>query len=377
MVYLQMVNTATANVTNATVALKFGLTDGPSGLQEFESVLSFPPRNGRGWRVSIKTSDIVAVTFTILVLTFAIDKYLFNSRYLVHIGGVRRKKDDAAVLDEKASLHEKEALNVESGLKCSNDEDSDLEPKLQHHSDSPASTARPRRLSGAIRILAILFLAALFDYKDLKKTPSETHRGTLESSSVETEAEEEVNKSRPTSRWGRFVQHPVLQGMLRYATSLLILLFMLAVFTFHLLFWPLFLGLSITLQYALYEDTNGGATVSWQSVALKSTLYLAIWTTIGVNFLLKPNPLQSMLWKCVKWTHAVNWWLFWVVFEGHFLWGFVARRTGFPYSVIVTEIVFFILRPVLVAYLYSGVVCNAVVAVRLCKFFWNYDLTKS
>ncbi len=376
MVYLQMVDTAISNVTNATVALKFGLTDGPSGLQELESVLSFPPRNGRSWTVSIKTSDIVAVTFTILVLTFAVDKYLFNSRYLVHIGGVGRKEDDAAVLDEKASIHEKEALNVESGLERSNDEDSDLEPKSQHDSDSPASTAHPRRLSRAIEILAILF-AVLFDCKDMKETPSETHRGTLESSSVETEAEEEVNESRPTSRWGRFVQHPVLQKMLDYATLVLILLYMLAVFTFHLLFWPLFLGLFITLQCALYEDINGGATVPWQSVAPKSTLYLAIWTIIGVNFLLKPNPLQSMLWKCVKWTHAVNWWLFWVVFEGHYLWGFVARRTGFPYSQIVTEMVFFIVRPVLVAYLYSGVVRDAVVAVRLCKFFWNYDFTKS
>ncbi len=59
MIYLQMVDTAISNVTNATVALKFGLTDGPSGLQELESVLSFPPRNGRSWTVSIKTSDIV------------------------------------------------------------------------------------------------------------------------------------------------------------------------------------------------------------------------------------------------------------------------------------------------------------------------------
>ncbi len=322
-------------------------------------------------------TTIVAVTFIILVLTFTIDKYLFNSRYLVHIGGVGRKKDDAAVLDEKASLHEKEALNVESGLRCSNDEDSDLEPKPQHDSDSPASTAHSRRLFRVIEILAILFVAAFWDCKDIKETPSETHRSILESSSFVTEAEEEVNKSRPTSRWGRFIQHPVLQKVLDYAILVLILLYMLAVFTFHLIFWPLLLGLFVALQCALYEDINGGATVPWQPVAFKSTLYLAIWTIIGVNFLLKPNPLQSMLWKCIKWTHAVNWWLFWVVFEGHYLWGFVARWTGFPHSEILTEMVFFVVRPVLVAYLYSGVVRDAVIAVRLCKFFWNYDLTKS
>lgn len=375
MVNLQIVNAATANITNATLA--FGLTDGPFGLQELESVLSFPPRNGRSWTVSIKTSDIVAVVFTILVLTFAIDKYLFNSRYLVHIGGVKREKDDEAVLDEKASLHEKEALSVESGLKRSDDEDSDLEPSSQHDSGSPASTASPGRFSRAIQILAILFLAALFNSKEMEKTPSKTHKETPESSSVKTETEGEANESRPTSRWGRFVQHPVSQQMSEYATLLLLLLSMLAVFAFHLLFWPLFLGLFIILQCALSEDANRGTTVPWQSIALKSTLYLAVWTIIGVNLLLKPNRLQGTLWKCVKWTHAVNWWMFWFLFEGHYLWGFVARRIGFPYSQIVMEMVFFITQPLLVAYLYSGVVRDAVVAVRLCKFFWNYDFTKS
>ena len=375
MVNLQIVNAATSKITNAT--LLFSLTDGLFGLQELESVLSFAPRNGRSWTVSIKTSDIVAVIFTILILTFAIDKYLFNSRYLVHIGGVKREKDDAAILDEKASLHEKEALNVESGLKCSDDGDSDLEPSSQHDSGSAASTASPGRLSRAIQILAILFLAAIFNSKEMKETPSKTHKETAESSSGNTETEGEANEPRTTSRWGRFVQHPVLQKMSGYATLLLLFLSMLAVFTFHLLFWPLFLGLFIILRCALYEDTNGGATVPCQSIALKSTLYLAIWTIIGVNLLLQPNRLQGTLWKCVKWTHAVNWWLFWFIFEGHYLWGFVAKRIGFSYSPIVTEMVFFIIQPLLVAYLYSGVVRDAVVAVRLCKFFWNYDLTKS
>ena len=376
MVNLQIVNAATANITNAT--LVFGLTDGPFGLQELESVLSLAPRNGRSWTVSIKTSDIVAVIFTILVLTFTIDKYLFNSRYLVHIGGVKREKDDAAVLDEKASLHEKEALIVESGLKCSDHEDSNLEPSSQHDPGSPASTASPGRFSRAIQILTILFLAALCNSLDMKATPSKSHKEIPESSSVKTEAEGEANESH-TSRWGRFVQHPVSQKLLGYATLFLLLLSMLAFFAFHLLFWPSFLGLFIALQGVFYEDLNSGATVPWQSIALKSTLYLAIWTIIGVNLLLKPNRLQGTLWKCVRWTHAVNWWLFWVVFEGHSLWGFVARRIGFSYSqiVFVTELVYFIIQPLLVAYLYSGVVRDAVVAVRLCKLFWNYDLTKS
>lgn len=379
MVNLQIVNAATANITNATLA--FGLTHGPFGLQELESVLSFPPRNGRSWIVSVQTSDIVTVIFTILVLTFAIDKYLFNSRYLVHIGGVKREKDDAAILNEKASLYEKEALNVESALKSRDDKDSALEPSSQHDSSSPASTAGQGRLSRAIQLLTIFFLAclsaSLLDSKETRGTPSGTHKETSESSIVQSETEEEVNTFRPTSWWGRFVQHPVSQKLLGYATMFLLLLSMLAFFAFHLLFWPLFLGLSIGLQGLFCEISNSGATVPWQSIALKSTSYLAIWTIVGVNLLLKPNRLQGMLWKCVKWTHAVNWWLFWFVVEGHACWGVVARRIGFAQSQIVMELVFFVIQPLLVVYLYSGVVRDAVVAVRLCKSFWNSDLAKS
>lgn len=376
MVNIQIVTAATANVT--TFAHTFSLADGFLGLQELESILSFPPRNGKSWTVSIKTSDVAIALFAILVLTFAIDKHLFKSRYLVHIGGVKREKDDAAVLDEKASLHEKEALNVESGLKCSKDEDSNLEPNSQHDPASPASTARPGRLSRALQIMAILLLATLFDSKDMKETTSKTTKETLASSSLQSEAEAGVNKSRPTSRWRRFVQHPVSQKILGFATVSSILLFMTVIFAYHLIFWPLFLALFIGLQCAFYDEVNRGATVPWQSIALTSTLCLAIWTLIGANLLLKPNRLQSTLWKYVKWTHAVNWWLFWVIYYTHYVLGFVARRTGFDYdSRGMLELGMFFLRPTLVAYIYSGFLRDAVITVRLCKFFWNYDFTKS
>jgi hypothetical protein len=376
MVNLLTVDAATANVTNTTFAHKLGLTDGPFGLQEVESVLSFPARNGRSWTVSIQTSDVATVIFTILVLTFALDHYLFRSRYLVHIGGARRDKDQAAALDEKASLHEKKALNVECGQKCSDDEDSKLEPKSEHESDSPASTTRSRWVHRAVFTLLILFLALLVGGKNEKEIASKTNKETLESSSTEAEAEGEVDKSPPTSRWGKFVQHPWSQGIVKSAIFLLVLLAMLLVLKYYLLFWPCLLTVFIMLQCAVYEYLNHGATVPWQSIALKSTLHLAIWTIIGVTLLLKPNRLQGVLWKCFKWTHAVNWWLFWGILESYCLGAFVARRIGFHYTGITMQVILLIMRPSLVAYLYSGIVCDVVVAVRLCKYFWNNDITK-
>jgi hypothetical protein len=157
---------------------------------------------------------------------------------------------------------------------------------------------------------------------------------------------------------------------------LLVLLAMLLVFAFYLLFWPSILILFIMLQCGFYEDLNQGAKVPWQSIALKSTLHLAIWTIIGVTLLLKPNRLQGVLWKCFKWTHAVNWWLFWGIVESYSFGAIVARRIGFHYTGISMEVVLLIMRPSLVAYLYSGAVCDGVVAVRLSKFFWNNDITK-
>ena len=129
----------------------------------------------------------------------------------------------------------------------------------------------------------------------------------------------------------------------------------------------------ILLQCLFHEKLNPGATVPWQAIALKSTLHLTIWTIVGVTLLLKPNRLQGMLWKCLRWTHAVNWWLFWVPFESYYLSVFMAGRIGTNSTV---EVFMFILRPSLLAYLYSGIIRDAFVAVQLCKFIWNNAMTK-
>ena len=373
MVHLIALDATAANVTNNTSALKFSLIDGPFGLRELESDLTFPPRNGMSWNLSIRTSDLVVVIFAILFLTFAIDRYLFKSRYLVHIGATK-EKDHVAVHDEKAYLHEKEALDLESGKKGSRDGDSSLETKSEDDSELPTSTALSRWIHRAIYILLLLFLVAI---SEGKKESRKHHKATPASSSEKTDPEGEVDQPPQTSWWGKMVLPPRIQGLAMAAVIPLILLFMLAVVVFNLLFWPLLLTLFILLQCALHGEINPGVAAPWESVAIKSILHLAIWTIIGVGLLLKPNRIQGTLWQVIKWTHAVNWWLFWVIFESYFCGSPVARWFGIHFSQNTMKVVLFVLRPSLVAYLYSGVVRDVLIAVRLGKCFWNNDVVKA
>ena len=373
MVHLVALDATTANVTNNTFALGFSLIEGPFGLRELESDLTFPPRNEMSWNLSIRTSDIVVVIFAILFLTFAIDRYLFKSRYLVHIGGATKEKDHAVLHDEKAYLDEKAALDLESGQKGSSDGDSSLKPKSEDDSQLPSSTTLSRWTRRAIYILLLLFLVAISEgNRQNRKHP----KATPESSREMTDAEEEIDQPSQTSWWSKMVLPPRTQGLFRAAVIPLMLLIMLAVVVFHLLFWPWLLTLFIMLQCTLHVEINPGVPAPWESIAIKSTLHLAIWTIVGVGLLLKPNRIQGMLWQVIKWTHAVNWWLFWVVFESYFCGTPVARWFGIHYSQNTMKVVLFILRPSLVVYLYSGVVRDVFVGVRLGKYIWNNDIIK-
>ena len=362
-----------ANVTNNTFALDFSLINGPFGLRELESDLTFPTRNGMTWNLSIRTSDLVVVIFTILFLTFAIDRYLFKGRYLVHIGGVTKEKDHADVHNEKPYLHEKVALDLESGQKGSSDGDSSSEPKSEGDSELPTSTAFSRWVHKAIYILLLLFLVAI---SEGKKDNRKHYKATPASSNEKTDAEGEIDQPPQTSWWGKMVLPPRVQGLFMAAVIPLILLFMLAVVVFHLLFWPLLLTLFILLQCALHGETHPGVTSPWESIAIKSTLHLAIWTIIGVGLLLKPNRIQGILWQFIKWTLAVKCCLFCFVFETYFCGTPVARWFGIHFSQNTMKVVLFVLRPSLVAYLYSGVIRDVLIAVRLGKYIWNNDILK-
>lgn len=376
MVRFLTIDAATANTTNTTFAHRLDLTDGPFGLREIESVLSFPARNGRSWSISIQTSDVATVIFTILVLTFALDHYFFQSRYLVHVAGARSKKDHATDLNDKASLHENEALNLESGRKCSTDEDVGPDPKSEHQCESPASRPGSGLMHRVIDTLVILFLAGMLGVKGNEETASKRNMEIVESTSTKPEGERETESFAPTSRWGKFVQHPWLQKLSTSAIILLASLAMFLFFAYQILFWPWLMTLFIMLQCFYYVALNDGATIPWQSIALKSTLHLVIWTIIGATLLLRPSRFQGALWKSFRWTHAVTWWLFWAVLESYSLGAFVARRIGFQHSEITMQVLL-IIQPVLVVYLYSGIVCNAVIAVRVMKYLWNNSITKT
>lgn len=230
------------------------------------------------------------------------------------------------------------------------------------------STARPRWTSRGFYILLLLFVIAI---SVGQKTKEEITQATPESSSEKTDAEGQLDQPPQISWWGKLVLPPRVQGLL---TPAIVRLAMLAVVVFHLLRWPLLLALFIMLQCFFHEEINPGVTVPWESIATKSTLHLAIWTIIGVGLLLKPNRIQGLLWKFICWTHAVNWWLFWVPFETYSCGTIVARWFGTPCSQNTWKVVFFVLRPSLVAYLYSGVVRDVLFAVRLGKYFWNNDV---
>ena len=153
-----------------------------------------------------------------------------------------------------------------------------------------------------------------------------------ESSSEKSDAGGKVDQHPQTSWWGKMVLPPQVRGLFTAAIFPLSVLVMLAVVLFHLLLWPSLLTLFIAIQCLLHEEINPGETVPWESIAIRSTLHLAIWTIIGVGLLLKPNRIQGLLWKFIWWTYAVNWWLFWVPFEMYSCGTFVARWFGMPYS---------------------------------------------
>lgn len=372
MVSLSRIDAAIANVTNTTFAHQIRLTDSPFGVQQLESVLNFPARDGKSWTVSLRTQDTTGILFIILALTFALDHYLFNSRYLISIGGARSGTDGAGIVDRKGSLAEKGALDGKTTPNRSNDSDSVLKPETENESDSPAATGRSRWLDRFLWTLFMLFCYALFGGQKKKAGESRSKEEAVQSASPGTDAEGEVTPIAPSSRWGKIVQHPVSQRIGSSVTPFLLVLLMLLVFGFHLLFWPWVSALVILQEAVAYEHVHPSVEdFPWQSIVLKPTLHLVIWAVIVTTLLLKPNRKQGLLWKCLKWTYAVTSWLFWMTLYSHYLGAFVARRAG--YSGISMVDVFSIMRPSLIAYLYSGIVCDVVILMRLIKCFWKND----
>ncbi|MCJ1291655.1 hypothetical protein MMC34_003200 [Xylographa carneopallida] len=375
MVNMLSVGAATPNVTKTNFEYEIFLTDGIFGLQELKSVLRFQANNWGTSTLFIQTSGLAILVFTLLVSTFAIDHYLFNSRYLVHIGGVNTVKSPAAALDDKAALHEKEALQVESGQGCSNDKDSPPEQHQSEHNSGHAASSKPMRwVYKATYTALVLFLCFVGEVP--KGTTSGIDKATPERSDTKTEAEWKPEMTPSTSQWNKIVRHPWMKAIARTGILLVGLLGLLFFFAYHLCFWPAVLLFVILKQGCTYDYFNEHSTIPWQSIALKSTLYLIIWTTIGATLLVKPNRFQGVLWKCFKWTYAVTWWLFWLVLESNSVWTVASWLYGLHYNYAIVMQVFFFVQPIFIAHLCSGIVCDAVVAIRVLKYFRTTGLDK-
>ncbi|MCJ1234081.1 hypothetical protein MMC14_002039 [Varicellaria rhodocarpa] len=357
---------------NALINTIFANRDGHFGFQELECTLSFTTSDEMNRTVSTWTSDIALLLFTILLLTFVIDHYIFNGRYRAHILNVEMDHDSNLSLEDEVLLHEKEALDVESGQKNSN-EDRDPEPKSKHASFSSASLNYRRGVHRATTTLLGLFVFSLFG-SEKPETAFKVFKDVSRRSSTKAKAREDSNKSGRAGKWSRLCRHPWSQRLFSSIMLLLGLVVILCVFACHILFWPALMSIFILEESAIYEDLHSGVTVPRQSIALKLTVYLVLWTIIGVTLLSKPSRFRIMLWKCLKWIHAINWWLFFAILESHNIWAFVVKRMGF-YNIEISKAVLFIMRPSLVAYVYSGVLRDAVLVMKVFKYLWYNDIT--
>ena len=209
MVDLYILDAVVANVTNTTFTHRFGHADGPFGLHQLTSITSFPARDGVSQTVSIKTSDIVFFTIVTVPATFAIDRYCFRSRYLAHVGRFKKEKDQAAVLNEKASQHEKEAYNVEAARQSS---ESEPAPK----SDTQAPTKRQRWALRALFTVAILFLMTIDTSSGKVEEQPKSKQETPEHTATDTQTKEEVDSPPPPSScWRKIVNGTIVYLLAR------------------------------------------------------------------------------------------------------------------------------------------------------------------
>ena len=376
MVKIFTLDAVVADVTNTNFVQKFRLVNTLFGFQELESLTSFPARHGLSRILSMQTSDIAAAIFVILLSSFVIDRYLFKSRYLIHIGGTKKKaekeKDVEASLEEKASLIEEEVHDIETEKHVPLDEKS-----VPNATPEPSSGPRPsttqRKISWkALAMILILYLLGLEEEFGKKGAASQPKEEKPENPSIE--AKEKADKTSPTSRWGKIIQHPWTRKVEDKALLFFIALFTFVTAAYHVLFWPWFLMYFIVTECAIYGRLYNTTTVPWRSITLNMTLYTTLWTIAGATILLKPNRFRGVLWNSFAWTYAIVWWLFWIIMESHLFGEILVRWAGTSVAGFTERSFMFIMRPFLFVYLYSGVVCNVVVAVRAIKHLWEEEI---
>ena len=375
MVKLYTLDAAVANVTDTSSVHRFSLANTPFGLQELESITSFPARHGVSRTLSIQTSDIAAIIVIILTTSFVIDRYLFKSRYLTHVGGTKEKaekeKDVEANLDEKAPLVEKETPDVEGKKQVQFDER--FVPNA-----GPATSSEPQppkiRPRGTWRILLLVLISYLFIGNETSGEDDAISKPKEEKSeNLSAETKKKVDTPSPTSRWGKFVQHPRARNFFDNILLVFVALCTFVAAAYHVLFWPWFLMYFIVTECAIYGRLYHTTTVPWRSITLNMTLYTTLWTILGVTLLMKTHRLRSVLWNSFAWTYAIVWWLFWIIMESHLFAEILVKWAGLSVAGFTEQTFMFIMRPFLFVYLYSGVVCNIVTAVPTIKRLWEEE----
>ena len=377
-----MIRFQTVDASNTSVTIlsyQLGLVDGLLGLQELQYSLNHPTGNQRYWTLSIQTSDVVAALFFVVVVTFVIDHYFFESRYLRHVGGLRHNDGATRTRRDSAALEKGKAEDYKSSLVSGVEEKtgSGKAGILEAHAESgfsPSGSGSYRqRVYKVLLTLAILLLALIPNARSTGEAGFSPIEEAPRASHGRSEAEGGSNESARDSRSDTAVHGSFSGSIKRYGALLLASLCCLYLLIINLIFWPVFLLLHIAQECAIHEHLYPGEPVRMLHIALKSILKLAIWMTIGILLLTKPSRFQRLLWKCIRWIYAIDWWLYWGLLESYIVWAFIAKRIGSSTTGILPTVLF-VTRPLLITYLYFGVVLNASVAVQVTRYLWEKPL---
>ena len=373
MIRFQTVDASNTNVT--ILSYHFSLVNGLLGLQELQCSLNHPTSNQQYWTLSIQTSDVVAALFFVVIFTFVIDHHFFKNRYLRHVGalkdvdGATRARRVLAALEKGKAHDDKSRLVFRSEEKTSLGEAGNLEAQTDSGS-SPTGSFR-QRVNKVICTLAILLLALMS--RSTGEGVSSPTEEAPRASQGPLEAEGGTNDCARNSRSDQAVYGSFSGRMRRYGVLLFVSLGGLYFLAYCVFFWPLILAFHITLEYAIHRVLHDGEPVHKLHIALKLILNLATGMTVGIFLLTKQSRFQELLWKCFRWIYAIDWWLLWGLWESSYVWAFIAKRIGSSTEGIM-PMVFFVTRPLLIAYLYLGVVLDATVAMQVAWYLWKNSL---
>lgn len=377
-----------SNRTDYPAVVEVDVVDGPFNWQQVETSLSISASNGRTWTVVLRTFDVVAFISAVILLAFAIDRYCFNSRYLVRVGGAPRAIVSASIIQEK---HEPD---LESGRKDSYKDENKPQPpqppqpRLLSSEDTQPGACRwsPREHQLQWLATAHFPLAPPFypffgdeDWKASKeeKTPISNSDPSACSGCAEKSSDQQARSSSCSRRCQLIlIHHPWVLNTFIVALRLCYWPVMCFSMLWNILFWPL-IFIVVVLCQGLQDDIihHDESTAPKSSLhgkplallALKCFLHLAVWTIAMTTLLLRTSPIQDTLWRSFRWTHAISWWLFWGFFESYYHGRHIMRMLGWPSTEIGVFYYVAVVPWLTFAYFYSGFVCDVASLILIVK----------